>query len=245
MINFLRITLIMSLLSYIFVCCSNPFNPFDQQNSEFTPEDEAEAELIALCLSGDLVASDELYHRVLRNLASIRSTFGGKFEPINLIRFTAPWVAGCLIVGFDDKTAEKVASGEYNAWDELNKSYQVTKIDTNIINATVLYFKDRLHPRRLSELYRDLPGVRYTEPNHLCGDFSNIYPKETQQGITYLFRKGWGDCPAGCIYNEYWYFIVYEWKHTIFIGHWIPNQSLGEPYWWNEARLNIVQFHNW
>lgn len=241
-----RIIILLSLLSLVLVGCSNPYNSLNKQDLELTSEDTEEAELIALCLSGELVAPNNLYNQVLVDLANIRYAFGDKFEPIQSIRFRPPWVPGCLIVSFDSSAAEMVANGEYHYWDELNQRYQVTEIDTMGIryNWVVLYFKDKLHPRRLAGLYAGLPGINYAEPNGQYGGSSNVYPLQTIRGISYLFREGWGDCFSGCIYNRYWYFVV-ELNRHIFIGYWFPNENPVEPRWWREAKRNIDQFRLW
>lgn len=215
------------------------------ENLSFAPEDQEEAELIALCLSGDLEAPDSLYSLILSNLGAVRSKFGERFEAINRIRFKPPWVESCIIIGFDEGTYQLVKSGEYDAWDELNSEYQVTEIDARILSAAVLYFKGVLHPRRLSEFYRGLPGVRYVEPNHFIGDFSNVYPRQTLQGMTYLFRNAWGDCPAGCISSEYWYFRVSGTGGVSFVGYWAFHLNDKPPSWWFEAEKNIELYRKW
>jgi hypothetical protein len=241
-----RIIILLSLLSFLLVSCSNPHNSLSKLDIELTAEDNEEAELIALCLSGELVSPYSLSNQVLMDLANIRSAYGDKFEPIQRIRFGPPWVPGCLLVGFDSSTAEMVANGEYHAWDWLNIKYQVTEIDTMDIrnNWIVLYFKDKLHPQRLSELYTVLPGITYAEPNGFYGDFSNVYPRQIMGGISYLFREGWGDCPCGCTNNRYWYFVVELNRHR-FIGYWFPDEDPIMPPWWEEAKRNIDQFRLW
>jgi hypothetical protein len=189
---------------------------------DFAPKENEEAELAALCLSGELVASDSLYNQILSDLAAIRAAFGDTFEAVVRVKFRPPWVAGCLIIGFDDTTAQQVVSGEYHAWDDLNKYYQITTIRTSLTpayGAAVLYFHGRLHPYRLGGVYRGLPGVTYTEPNGLIGDSPNIYLRQTGRAITYLFRDAWGDCPSGCIDSEYWYFAVED-GQPVFLDHW-------------------------
>ena len=241
-----RIIILLSLLSLVLVCCSNPYSSLSKHDIELTSEDNEEAELIALCLSGELVAPDNLSDLVLMDLANIRSAFGDRFEPIKSIRFRPPWVAGCLLVGFESSAAEMVANGEYHAWDELNMEYQVTEIDTTSIrnNWVILYFKDKLNPRHLLGLYSGLQGVRYAEPNMRFGGSSNVYPGQTMRGISYLFSEGWGDCPSGCMHHRYWYIVV-ELNRHIFIGYWFPDEDPVKPPWWREAERNIDQFRLW
>ena len=241
MLRVRQIVLLLLLVSCILASCSSPFG---NRNIDLTAEDYKEAELIALCLSGELVAPNNLYNQVLEDLADIRSTYGDSFGSIQRIRFRSPWVAGNLIISFDSSAAQMVADGEYHAWNQLNEQFQVTDIDTSSIKYqwVLLTFNDRYHPRRVAEEYKDLPGVRYAEPNGIMGDFSNIYPKESLRGITYLFREGSGDCPSGCIFNLYWYFVP-EWNRPMLRGYWDPQQESKEPYWWNEAKKNIESYY--
>lgn len=242
----LRLLSIMGLLLVLSGCWISVEKDTELLTAEFTTKDNKEAELMALCLSGDLTAPDDLYNQVLSDLAAIRSLFGDDIEPLKHITFTPPWRPGCLIIGFDYARAQEVADGNYHAWDDLNKEYQVIEIDTNStdsIGFAILNFKHRLHPRPLGQLYDGLPGVEYTEPNYLVGDFSNIYPRKQGDGITYLFREAWGDCPSGCN-SQYWYF-TFEGNQPVFIGEWAPNDVSQEPDWWDKAEQNIEQFHEW
>lgn len=233
---------ILNLLFYfliLIICgCENSINDI-----ELTPREDEEAELIALCLSGKLVASNALYNQVLSDLATIRSTFGDEFEPIDSIRFVPPWKPSSIIIAFNDNTFEEVVNNEYHAWDKFNSKYKLIEIKLlEFIETAVLYFEGRLHPRRLKEIYQNLPGVIYIELNGLIGDSPNIYPKLEVNEITYLFRDAWGDCPSGCIYSEYWYF-VFEDERPIFIGHWIPHENPEEPDWWNDAKKNFEVYY--
>lgn len=241
-----KTALLLFLIAWALSSCSNPFGPLGNRDIELTVEDYEEASLIALALSGELVAPDNFYNQVLEELAGIRSTYGGSYGPIQRIRFRPPWVPGNLILTFDSAAAQMVADGEYHAWDQLNGQYQVTEIDTfSIRNGWVLlYFNEKYHPRRLAEKYDVLPGVTYAEPNQIIGDSSNIYPRLTVHGITYLIREGSGDCLSGCINNLYWYFDT-EWNHPVLIGYWDPQNDPKDPYWWHEAEQNIKLYYKY
>jgi hypothetical protein len=231
-----RSTVVVLSLVCLGISCSKSTK---HEDFEISPWAYEEAKLMALCLSGELEAPDDLYNRVLRELAAIRSAFGDDFQPITRLTFHPPWLMHCLTVWFDDTTAQKVAGGEYHAWDELNERYHVARVDTHAVGIgfAKLYFKETFHPRRLAEQYAPLPGVSHAEPNGFDGDWPNVYPRQAGSGITYLFRYAYGDCMGGCIYNEYWYF-VFEGDRPVFVGHWIPYESQQEPYWWKEASLN-------
>jgi hypothetical protein len=227
-----------AFLLWMFFSCSKSTK---NENSGLMPYSQTEAKEIALCLSGELEAPENLSNRILWDLAVIRSTYGDEYEMIKGITFHPPWVEGCFIVAFDDTTYQKVATGEYHAWDELNAQYQVYRIDTaGFYGHALLYFEGNLHPGRLAELYSNLPGVNYAEPNGIDGDSPNLYARQTENGLTYLFRYAEGDCPVGCMHNEYWYF-VFKWSRPVLVGHWVFDVKTPPPNWWNEAKLNRAQ----
>jgi hypothetical protein len=253
-LDYCRIVLFLVLLSLWFAGCYHSPDP-SKKNYKYTAEDVNEANVMALCLSGTITAPETLSNLVLTNLAEIRSSYGrefaltiygdGEYAPFNPIKFEAPWVPSCILISFEPGTAQLVANGQYHDWDELNRQYRVSYIDLRTIryNYVEMGFKGQLHPRRLSELYAKLPGVRYAQPNYRGGGNSWIYPSsQAGSGLTYLFRYGWGDCPAGCIYNEFWYFISYASGETVFAGYWNPQKDPIVPDWWPDAKRNIEQF---
>ena len=241
MLKFRQVLLVLVILLCVALGCSKSTKYSDNPLYSFNQD---EAQTIALCLSGELVAPESLSNRVCIDLAVIRSAFGDEFKMIRGINFFPPWIEDCFILGFDDTTAKEVAEGEYHAWDQLNTQYQIWRIDTtNFYNHARLHFKGRLHPQRLAELYGVLPGVIYAEPIRFDGDFPNVYARQTSHGMTYLFCYAEGDCEAGCIYNEYWYF-TFEGDRPVFVGHWIPSPNMQPPDWWEEAKLNREQSCN-
>jgi hypothetical protein len=252
--GFWRIVFFLVLLPLLFAGCYHSSDP-TEKNYKYTPEDKEEAKVIAICLSGAVTPPANLSNRVLRDLAEIRSNFGAEFVlanddyneyvPSRPIRFVAPWLPSCVIIKFAPDTAQLVAKEQYHDWDDLNELYRVSNIDLHSIktNWVILRFKGQLHSRRLCELYAELPGVRITHPNYRIGAFSTIYPSSRAgSGLTYLFMHGWGDCPSGCIYGEYWYFISNESGETIFAGHWNPQKDPKVPDWWSDAKWNIEQY---
>ena len=252
--NFRRSAFFLVLLSLLFVGCYHSSDLFKKSHT-YTLEDKKEAQVIAFCLSGTITAPDSLSNRVLMNLAEIRSDFAAEFRRASYgddgymqnepIRFMAPWVPSCIIMAFEPGTAQLVAKGQYHEWDDLNELYRVSTINLRSIKNSwaILNFKGQLHSRRLCELYAALPGVRIAHPNFYGGGSSWIYPSShAGSGLTYLFSHGWGDCPSGCIYGEYWYFIAYESGETIFVGYWNPRKDPVQPDWWSDAKLNIEQY---
>ena len=58
---------------------------------DITPKENEEAELVALCLSGELIAPDSLYDDVLHDLTAIRAEFGDTIQALDGIGFWPPW----------------------------------------------------------------------------------------------------------------------------------------------------------
>ncbi|MGB7062909.1 MAG: hypothetical protein WBF13_11230 [Candidatus Zixiibacteriota bacterium] len=243
MFKYWRIVLVVMLILSFMVGCSKSTktetgnDDTEKPPIDITPKENQEAELIALCLSGELIAPDSLYDDVLDDLTAIRAEFGDTIQALNAIEFWPPWRVSYLLMAFDESAAQLIADGEYHAWEELNEYYHVTEIKIGGSGLVSLVFDGRLNPCCLAEEYEALPGVIYVEPNFGDGDGPNVYAREATDGLTYLFRNAWGDCPSGCTSNEYWYFIFEE-NEPVLVGYWRQHQGDPQPEWWEEARLN-------
>ena len=207
------------------------------------PPASEEAQLIALSISGEIQPPQFLSHDIEAHLTQIRAQYGNIDTAINSLSYRPPWVPGRIIIGVDTTTNQMIKEGSYRAWDALNLKYQhsETKIHSSFV---VLSFDGILHSRHLATLYADLPGVQYAEPDGYVGDSPNIYPRSTPSGLTYLFRYAWGDCPSGCIYSKYWYFIIMPTGPQL-IGSWDPQDQPSQPSWWSDAKENIDQYRSW
>jgi hypothetical protein len=207
-----------------------------------TPRENAEAETAALWLSGDLIAPEDLYHAIRDDLAAIR---GGHLDSVPQIatRFFPPWVVTQLIVLPDDATWDKIRNGEPNAIDSLNVVFHATKLDSLRVSnlLAIISFEGRLHPEKLAEIYAVQAGVIYAEPNGYCCDWDNVYPWEHDGHMTYLFRNGYGDCPSGCIYSDFWYFRRVD-GQTEYVGAYSTEHDPVPPDWWDEAKVAFRRF---
>ena len=208
------------------------------------PPASEEARLMALFLSGEIHPPQTLAREIEAHLAQIRAQYGNIDTAINSLSYRPPWVPGRIIMRVDTTTNRMIKEDSYHAWDALNLKYQhsETKIHSSFV---VLSFDGILHSRHLATLYADLPGVQYAEPDGYVGDSPNIYPRSTPSGLTYLFRYAWGDCPSGCIYSKYWYFVITATGPQL-IGSWnSQHQPSQPPFWWSDAKENIDQYRGW
>lgn len=149
-----------------------------------TPRVNDVAEEVALFASGELIAPEELYHRVVDDLEGIHASFPG-FTDVRPIRCYVP---NSLIIRFDTETFEQVRSWNYDAWDELNG---VLRASVNNIHDSFgwvsLAFVGRYNGPRIGAEYSALPGVESASmsgrgwagfPSRMCmaqRDFYNFY----------------------------------------------------------------------
>ncbi|MCA9726996.1 MAG: hypothetical protein R3E12_16225 [Candidatus Eisenbacteria bacterium] len=217
--------------------CSSSTQP---ESAASAPPSE-EAQTLALYLTGDLYPPAELSAQLDNELAAIRTRFRDQFPMLESIHFQLQ-VANELILRFDPETAASIQAGEYHGWDDLNKRYPadvVLSYGFERFRTLSLRFRALLNPRRLVGTYRSLPGLEHAGTNGQFNFVSHLYPRATDRGMTYLFQSGWGDCPAGCIFNEYWYFTVED-GEVEFVFHARPENPTPER--WNEARRNIEEY---
>jgi hypothetical protein len=245
----LRIAITLCALAILSISCSgDPLkprrgaapNPLDQ-----TPRENYEAEVVALTLSGQLVAPQDLYEEARDGLDTLRSLYNDSIPELQQIYFRPCWVPGEVTGLLTESAPAEMRAGTYTEMDSLNAALRLVETDTTSFSfrPEVIYFdltfEGRLHPDLVAEMYEDLPSVEYASAGGCFGDASQYYPWLIEGGVSYLFEKAWGDCPSGCIYSEFWYFRVID-DNVEYVGHWDP-QSEPRPEWWAEANDGICQ----
>lgn len=76
----------------------------------------------------------------------------------------------------------------------------------------------------IAAVHREWPeladiNVLYTNDPNRGGDGSFIYAFARETGFALAFKRGGGDCPAGCTENEYWYFAMDAACAPVQVGH--------------------------
>lgn len=149
------------------------------------------------------------------------------------IHVNARHALGEALVVFDDKTAARLRRGEWT----LESGRRMQKGDTGIAELDALQkaIGARLHRGGLADADRifrarfakemDVPAVsrRYAKltcvedamPNGFSGDGNDVLLAARGGKLCFVFKRGWGDCLAGCIHNHYYYFEVDTAKGTI------------------------------
>ena len=75
-------------------------------------------------------------------------------------------------------------------------------------DSAVLYLDERANVAAALRAYRAIEGVGYAEPDAMLGDGSDIAAARVEGRWHFVFRRAWGDCPAGCIGEELSFFTV-------------------------------------
>lgn len=208
------------------------------------PRENVEADQMAIFLSGELTAPEELYARLRDDLARVREEYGDevtantdRVSHVGDVEFQLPWVPSKVLVAFEAAWADSVREGNYPYWDALNAALGAVSISSlGSFDYVVIRFEPLLNPCVLGSFYRDLPGVRNSYPDQYCCDWPGIYPRPADSKTTLLIRDAWGDCPAGCTGQEYWYFEVDDSADVVLRG---KGSSLGSDDWGSEAMANL------
>jgi len=120
-----------------------------------TPRADAEAELMAMWLSGEVTAPDSLYDQIKTGLTRLRAQFGGKYPVED--EFLFPSQVSRLSFTAFKQLYHAIKDGEYSGWDQLNEYYEV---DSVVLRPPrygyygYIYFKGRKNSFRLEREYR-------------------------------------------------------------------------------------------
>ena len=215
----------------------------------------SEAELAALWLSGELTPPADLAARVRRELAAIRSQFAEIADPgaglpelpglptPQPARLIPPWEPGVVILTFDETTADDVAAGLYSPWDAPNEAFGVVDVDVvEAGHAVALRTEALLHPVRMAEQYRALPGAVDARPSPITGEGDQIYPWMSGDEVTYLFCRVLRDesYPGSPVLHRTFHYFVIEGDEPRLAGvRETEHEGLEPPEWWPEARTGV------
>lgn len=153
-----------------------------------SPRPDREAELLAVETSGELLAPDELYDRIHRDLGLIRAFDSRVVDVIHDPR----WVPNQVIV----KLIEGMPTDNY---DELNRFYGAVDCENLFDTWYVVTLPDVIvNVPVLADIYAEAPEVEFAEPNFIFGtdDEITVFPGEGVFG--YEIIDGFCDCFDGC-----------------------------------------------
>lgn len=234
--------------SLIILHCAKPNRPEEPPYFVKTPMPDANAELLALTLSGEILAPLNLYERIHRDLEQIRCNnphhYRGFCNILHTPKFGNP---STLPFYINQEVYDLLTADDYHEWDTLNTRfdfawYRVYSSDTNIV---ILYLGGRRNLELIAQEYLSLPGFikRITIPPPYS--MANIYPRMAADTISYLFRRVNTDCSSGIKWSYFWYFSATK-DSVSFVGYWMPDWSDPDfPQWWSDAGLNWDDYYGY
>ena len=181
----------------------------------------------------DATERDELGREIGRVLSQIRAAYPEVADVTARERHTF----GVLLLGLEPElfgTVSELLEGQagvvtlrtgYAAFDSLNERLGLSVVVRMfpISEIVTFYFDEYLNVDAAAQAYATVEGVEFAEPDSYLGDGSDIAAKKSQGRWYVVFRRAWGDCPAGCI-NEELYFSIVEGTNVERVD---PAQAMG------------------
>lgn len=166
-----------------------------------TPRAYTDLEQLAIAMDGGFTADQALYDRLVADIEDAWNAGGA----IDGVGYRGLFAGDRLVLGVDANTQGNISAGVYDDWDCANDWYGLVSSSVHS-GFVVLTFDGIFDVEALATEYETLPGVTYAEPDSLMGDGSTVCATEDGTTFHYVFDIGSGDCPAGCIDHDYYYF---------------------------------------
>ena len=167
----------------------------------------------------DIEKRDILISEIEQVLKLVRETHPATAE-ISALENNQP---GALIVGLTSglmKSVSEIVGGENRyitlytgneEFDALSSRLGVHAIlPYKVFDNVILYFKFPVNLLQAQIEYSMIAGVEDAKLNSQLGDFFDIEMVKSKNEWFLKFRKAWGDCPSGCLFEELMFFRVRE-----------------------------------
>lgn len=238
-IGFLRVLCAASIAMTI--ACSEERALYPVVDSEplvHDPWDDQEAEDIACMISGELTAPRALYERVQSDLVLIRERWGDSIPRLRTTKAIAPYIKPEFGLDFQPQALDDIKAGRHAAWDSL---LQLFRMSMTISSYGYPYVSTevRLNTWRAYQSFEQLEGFKQIWPSYFRLDGPRLYAHLVGEEVRYLLRDAWGDCPAGCIASQYYYFKV-EGDSVHYFGSRRSYPPGDAPTWWIVAKQAVV-----
>jgi hypothetical protein len=174
-----------------------------------TPMPDWEAEELAMTLSRELTAPRNLYDRIKRDLAEIRSEYGEDVPAVN-IQFRPTFISGAIYIKYYPGIVDDSSSEAFSFFNSLNSAFGLKNLRQASPQSYELELDGRYNPVRLvDQYYSHIPdGIEALYSTYrLMLDNPGLHVAIEGRTIKYFFRDAWGDCPSGCIFSHVHYFV--------------------------------------
>lgn len=193
---------------------------------DWQPPTPTEADILAdrlLREDDDSLLLDPTERRQLAaEIDSVLSSIRDAYPAFADITVRMPYAFGELLVGLEPQLFDEVASlleGQagpvtlqtgYAAFDSLNADLELSVVVDLFpsFHAVTLYFSEYLNVPAAAAAYGMVDGVEYAESNTYVGDGPDTHAVKSHGRWYVVARHAEGDCPAGCIVEELFFFVV-------------------------------------
>lgn len=212
--------------------CSDYVGRATPEQTAMTPLADAEAELLAIEASGEIVAPPALHDRIAAELAAIRADAPGLAD----IEAWPSWWPSSIVVSLDEEGAAAQAAGTYHAWDCPNELYHVIAVEPRgLFGSITLRFAGLYDVQQVIEDYLVVEHVAHAEIDGVIGDGPDVCLSIADDLHTYVFDDARGDCPAGCTEHVYTGFTVAPDGTITALGSFDPALPMPAPAWFEAA----------
>ncbi len=165
-----------------------------------------ESEVLAIDVSGALLAPDSLSERIATELSTIR-----EYSPSMASICAIPDAElGRIIIQLDSQALTEYFEGNYHGMDNLNTTYGPVTYQYIGLGIFVMDFELNYNPEVLSDIYSTADGVMSAEPDYYSGNSGDISLDLNDSNSSYTFRYGTGDCSSGCNIEHFWYYSLLD-----------------------------------
>lgn len=114
-----------------------------------------------------------------------------------------------VVATWGDGSASAPPHTGHGAFDALNTQLGLSAVRVlPAFDSVHLILDERANIDAALRAYLAIDGVAHAEPDALVGDGPDIEAAKVRGTWHVVFRKAWGDCPAGCIFKVLSFFTV-------------------------------------
>jgi hypothetical protein len=196
-----------------------------------------------LSVSGTIVARQEIYDRVVRDVTAIRASH---LEVVG-IDYLSRDTGNSMLLGVEAATRAAIDEQTYHDWDGLNARWRL--VDMHYLSAPrqiiFLQFRGIYDMAAVAQEYAALRGVIFSEPNGLAGDGPTICLTLDGDWYRYVFDRAGGDCLAGCTTHHEFGFSTDSLGAIAFEAEWDSTTSAPLPDFIRRFGRHSVASCNW
>ena len=166
----------------------------------------------------DAAERDDLAREIAAVLSRIRDayptvadvTVWADYAFGELLLTLEPWLFETVSSLLEGQTEPVVLRTGHAAFDALNESLGLSVVVESLprFRTVTFYFNEYLNVPAAAAAYAALEDIEYADPNAYVGDGPDIDMVKAAGRWYVVARRAWGDCPAGCINEELYFFIV-------------------------------------